>query len=69
MHQSASLNSYPTSIAQEHRPLWLAFSRRKRVDPDACIEAKVQLWKSSFNYDVGDSTSFQGADARRDSPF
>ena len=69
MNQAASLNSDPATIAEEQGPLWLAFGCRKRVDPDACVEAKVQLWESTFNREICDSAPFQGAHASRDSPL
>jgi len=69
MNQAASLNSDPATIAEEQGPLWLAFGCRKRVDPDACVEAKVQLWESAFNREICDSAPFQGAHASRDSPL
>src|SRR6266576_1975163 len=55
MNQAASVHSDPATVAEEQGPLWLAFGCRKRVDPDACVEAKVQLWESAFNRDICDS--------------
>ena len=59
MNHSPSLNSYPTAITQEYRPLGLAFGGGKRMDPETCVEAKIQLGKSPLNGDLGDRAPLQ----------